>query len=174
MDDRQFKENIDRIRRNEKDGLKNIYEEYNPMIYSTVFEILRSREDAEDITSEFFIRLWDIAPGYREGRGHRAWMLTIARNMAIDHIRKRKREELMEEIPDHGHPGEAFPEEAICSRTTLEQAMDQLKAEEREVVNLKIMGQLTFKEIAALLKKPQGTVSWCYQTAIRKLKEVQL
>ena len=144
------------------------------MIYSTVFEILRSREDAEDITSEFFIRLWDIAPGYREGRGHRAWMLTIARNMAIDHIRKRKREELMEEIPDHGHPGEAFPEEAICSRTTLEQAMDQLKAEEREVVNLKIMGQLTFKEIAALLKKPQGTVSWCYQTAIRKLKEVQL
>ena len=158
MDDRQFKENIDRIRRNEKDGLKNIYEEYNPMIYSTVFEILRSREDAEDITSEFFIRLWDIAPGYREGRGHRAWMLTIARNMAIDHIRKRKREELMEEIPDHGHPGEAFPEEAICSRTTLEQAMDQL----------------TFKEIAALLKKPQGTVSWCYQTAIRKLKEVQL
>ena len=41
-------------------------------------------------------------------------------------------------------------------------------------VNLKIMGELTFREIAGILKKPQGTVAWCYRTAIRKLGEVQL
>ena len=49
-----------------------------------------------------------------------------------------------------------------------------LKEEEREIVNLKIMGELTFKEIAALLGRPQGTVAWCYRTAMKKLKEVQL
>lgn len=52
--------------------------------------------------------------------------------------------------------------------------MQTLKEEERQIVNLKIMGQLTFREIAAILKKPQGTVAWCYRTAISKLKEVRL
>lgn len=174
MNDRQFEENIGRICRNDREGLKLIYEDYCPLIYSVVLEILQNREDAEDVASEFFIRLWDIAPTYRPGNGHRGWMLTIARNMAIDHVRKRKKESLSAEIPDYLQAGEDFPEERLCHRLSLEQALKTLKQEEREIVNLKIMGELTFKEIAAMLQKPQGTVAWCYRTAIQKLKEVQL
>ena len=174
MEDRQFEENIARICRNDKEGLRNIYEEYNPMIYSTVFEILQNREDAEDITSEFFIRLWDIGPKYKAGNGHRGWLLTIARNMAIDLIRKKKREELTGEIAGYRQENQVFPDEGICRKTSLEQAMEGLKAEELEIINLKIMGELTFKEIADILKKPQGTIAWCYRTAIGKLKEVQI
>ena len=160
----RFEENIDRICRNDREGLRQIYEDYCPMIYSVVLDVLHNREDAEDITSEFFIRLWDIADTYKPGRGHRAWMITIARNMAADHLRKRSHECLTAELS----------EEALCSRLSLEQAMQTLKEEERQIVNLKIMGQLTFREIAAILKKPQGTVAWCYRTAISKLKEVRL
>lgn len=174
MNDRQFEDNIGRICRNDREGLKVIYEDYCPLIYSAVLEILHNREDAEDVASEFFIRLWDIAPGYRPGKGHRAWLLTIARNMAIDHLRKRKKENLTAEIPEYLQSGEDFPEDRLCHKLSLEQALKTLKEEEREIVNLKIMGELTFKEIAAVLKKPQGTVAWHYRTAIQKLKEVQL
>lgn len=174
MTDRQFEENISRICRNDREGLRNIYEDYGSLIYSVVLEVLKNREDAEDAASEFFIRLWDIAGSYRAGTGHRAWMITIARNLAVDVVRKRKRECLSAEIPDYLQTGEDFPEERLCQKLSLEQAMNTLKEEEREIVNLKIMGELTFREIAAVLKKPQGTVAWCYRTAMRKLKEVQL
>lgn len=174
MNDQQFEQNIGRICRNDKDGLREIYEDYCPLIYSVTGELLGNREDAEDVTSEFFIRLWDIADTYRPGRGHRAWLITIARNMAIDYLRKRKRESLTAEIPDYLQAGESSCEERLCQKLGLEQALMTLKEEERQIVNLKIMGELTFREIASVLKKPQGTVAWYYRTAIRKLKEVQL
>ena len=88
MKEQLFNENIKRICRNDKEGLRQIYEDYCPMVYSAVWEVLCNRQDAEDVTSEFFIRLWDIADTYRPGKGHRAWLLTIAHNMAIDYLRK--------------------------------------------------------------------------------------
>ncbi len=173
MNDQQFAGNIRRICQNDREGLKNIYEDYCPTIFSVVFDILRNREDAEDVTSEFFIRLWDIADTYRAGRGHRAWMITIARNMAIDYARKKSREICTEEIPYE--PGDkSSAEDSICRKLTLEQALMALKTEERQVVNLKIMGELTFREIGRILKKPPGTVAWRYRTALEKLKEVEL
>lgn len=173
MTEQLFTESISQICKNEKEGLRRIYEDYNPMIYSAVWEIVRNREDAEDLTSEFFIRLWNAADTYRPGRGHRAWMLTIARNMALDHLRKRRREEPVEELPEDSQGQKEF-DEGVVNAVSLAQALQTLKEDEREIVNLKIMGELTFREIARMLGKPQGTVAWCYRTAIRKLREVRL
>ncbi len=173
MTEQLFSESISQICRNDKEGLRRIYEDYNPLIYSAVWEILRSREDAEDVTSDFFIRLWDAADTYRPGHGHRAWMLTIARNMAIDYLRKRRREEPVEVLPEDGGKQTPVDERAV-NALSLQQALESLKEDERQIINLKIMGGLTFREIAAMLGRPQGTVAWCYRTAIRKLREVRL
>ena len=170
MNDRQFEEQIDRICRNDKDGLRMIYEDYNPLIYSVAAGILNRREDAEDVTSEFFIRLWNIAHTYRKGRGHKAWMITIAHNMTIDYQRKHSREQAVEEIAEAGAAGWEHSENQLVTRISLEQALKTLEQEEREIVNLKIMGELTFREIAAIVGKPLGTVTWRYRTAIGKLK----
>lgn len=173
MNDQQFEQNIRLILQNDRRGLKHIYEAYCPMIFSIVSDILKNREDGEDVTSEFFIRLWDIADTYRPGNGHRAWMITIARNMAIDYLRKKSRETPTAEIPDDLQE-KPSAEDRVFRKLSLEQALQTLKKEERQVVNLKIMGELTFHEIAKILKKPPGTVAWRYRTAIQKLKEVQL
>lgn len=169
MNDQHFEQSIHRICKNDKEGLREIYEDYCPMIYSVVLDILKNREDAEDITSDFFIRLWDIAGSYKKGNGHRAWLITIARNMAIDHLRKRMREQPTAEIPDYLHQAPS-PEDSVIKSVSLEHALKTLKDEERQIIDLKIMGELTFKEIALLLKKPQGTVAWLYRNAVGKLK----
>lgn len=174
MNDQQFQDNISRICVNDREGLRAIYEDYCALIYSVTMEILHNREDAEDVTSEFFIRLWDIAESYRPGKGHRAWMITIAHNMAIDYLRKRKRENPAEEVPEPPQSGQDSQEDRLLNRLSLAQALMTLKEEERQIVNLKIMGELTFREIAELLDKPQGTVAWLYRTAIGKLKGVRL
>lgn len=170
MKEQLFREHISQICRNDKEGLRGIYEDYSPMIYSVVWEILRNREDAEDVTSEFFIRLWEIAETYRSGNGHRAWMITIAHNMAIDYLRKRRREEPTDELPEDYGNGQVMIEDKVLGEISLEKALLTLKEDERQIVNMKIMGELTFREIAQILKKPQGTVAWCYRSAIQKLK----
>lgn len=170
MTDHQFEEQIDRICRNDKEGLRSIYEDYHPLIFSVAAGILGRREDAEDITSEFFIRLWNTAHKYRRGRGHRAWLITIAHNMTIDYQRKHSREQAVEEIPEVSQMQWDLNENQILGRISLEQALKLLGQEERQIINLKIMGELTFREIAAIIGSPLGTVTWRYQSAIKKLK----
>lgn len=172
MEEKQFHACMRKIKAGDKSALHEIYEKYIGYIYSVVFQIVLNKEDAEDITSEFFIKLWKLADTYRSGSGHRAWMSTIARNMAIDLLRKNKREILTEDFADSISDNASADdvEGEVLSDMSLRAALDTLKPGEREVVNMKIMGELTFQEIADVLKQPLGTVTWRYQNAIKKLR----
>lgn len=84
MNEHQFEDAVARMIRGDKTGLKDIYEAYVGYIYRIVYEILQNRENAEDVTSDFFIRLWDRAGQFKSGGGHRGYLAVMARNMAID------------------------------------------------------------------------------------------
>lgn len=172
MEDKQFSACMERMKNGDKNALHEIYEAYIGYIYSVVFQIVSNREDAEDITSEFFIKLWKLADTYHGGNGHRAWMAAIARNMAIDLLRKTKREVLTDDFADTAleNASDECVEQAVISDMSLKAALDTLKPNEREVVNLKIMGGLTFQEIADILKIPLGTITWRYQNSMKKLR----
>lgn len=192
MTEEQFYDCIVRIRQKDKSGLKDIYEAYMPYIYTIIFGILQNRENAEDVASEFFIKLYSNADGYRQGSGHRGYLATIARNMAIDFIRKHKREVLTADfsnsdgtengtstISDDGENSyirttsdttESEVEKQVVSDMSLKEALALLKPEERTIIDMKILGELTFKEIAAILSVPIGTVTWRYREGINKLR----
>lgn len=179
MTDQQFNDCLVRIRNKDKSGLHEIYEEYISFIYHVVLDIVKNRENAEDITSEFFIKLWDRSDGYRPGSGHKGYMATIARNMAIDHIRKYRREELTAGMEDEDAPpdeiasaesGSSSPEEEVVATLSVEQALDRLKPVYRQIIIMKVLSDMTFKEIASVLEMPMGTVTWNYQEAIKQLR----
>ena len=172
MEEKRFSACMKRIRKGDRSALHEIYEAYIGYIYSVVFRVVLNREDAEDVTSEFFIRLWNLGSAYRSGSGHRAWMAAIARNMAIDLLRKKKREVLTDDFADSASEPVAADdvEKEVISDMSLKEALETLGPAEREIVNLKIMGGLTFREIADLLKQPLGTVTWRYQNAVGKLR----
>lgn len=169
MEDFEFEGCIRRIRRGDKEGLKQIYQAYVGLIYSVIYDMTGQKEDAQDLTSEFFIRLWDRADTYRFGGKHKAWMMTIARNMTIDFLRKQRRELPMEELPEPGQETEDVAVEVV-GNLSFREAMKLLKPAEQEILDLKVLGGFTFQEIAALLKKPMGTVTWLYRQGIRKLR----
>ena len=95
MEETQFSACMERIKSGDKEALHDIYQAYIGYIYSVVLGVVQNKEDAEDVTSEFFIKLWRLADTYKGGNGHKAWLATIARNMAIDLIRKNKKVVLM-------------------------------------------------------------------------------
>ncbi len=168
MEEKQFSACMERMRSGDRSALHEVYESYIGYIYTIVLQTVSNREDAEDVTSEFFMKLWRLADTYREGKGHRAWMAAIARNMAVDLLRKTKREVLTEVVTEDA--SDVSVEKEVIADMSLRQALDSLKPGEREVVHLKIMGEMTFQEIADILKIPLGTVTWRYQNAIRKLR----
>ena len=185
MTEEKFSECIQGLNRGDKDGLRQVYEEYVSYIYGIVRSLLASREEAEDVTSEFFIKLWEKSDSYRAGNGHKGWMATIARNLAIDTLRKKRREEPVdfqmragsgeEDCTEaasralHATDGKSVEEEVVGS-LTVKEAFSLLKEPEREVVHLKIMSGMTFQEIADLLGSPMGTVTWRYREAMKKLR----
>lgn len=188
MTDHMFDACMERINRGDKDALHEIYEEYLPYIFSIVLQIVQIRETAEDITSEFFIKLWTTSEKYHPGGGHKGYIATMARNMAIDYMRKNKREILVDNLESPESDGEddkmpvsatavnelskagQTPEEEVILSISMEEALNMLSPPEREVINLKIMGELTFQEIATILNRPMGTVTWQYRNAINKLR----
>lgn len=200
MTEQEFEQAVWRIRSGDKDGLKEIYLAYVKFIYAVIYEILKNRENTEDVTSEFFIKLWDVAENYRPGSGHKGYLATIARHMAIDWLRKHKKEVLMAapDLSDRGETdegtcgimaadmqgaGSGIPvadtgtnqvtkpvEDEVVGNIALEQALATLKEGERQIVNMKILGDMTFREISEVLQMPMGTVTWKYQNAIGKLR----
>lgn len=185
MNEHQFEDAVARMVKGDRAGLKDIYEAYAGYIYRIVYEVLHNRENAEDVTSEFFIRLWDKAGLFKPGGGHRGYLAVMARNMAIDYLRKYRKEELtallqdIETRPEEEREGggrfyketaESEVEKSVVQEMSVEEALAFLKPAERQIVSLKVLGDLTFKEIAKALGIPMGTVTWKYQNAIKKLR----
>lgn len=178
MTDMQFETAMQKIRSGDKQGLQEIYEEYIGLIYTIVKDVLKSKENAEDVTSDFFIKLWDRADTFQSGRGHKTWITTIARNMAIDYLRKYGKEEIREfsEEPETdaafgGHAELDSPvEREVLADMTITEALSGLKENEKQIMNMKILGDMTFQEIAGTLRISIGTVTWRYQNAVKKLR----
>lgn len=166
----EFNQSMRKIRAGNKEGLKEIYSEYLPYIYSIVYGVVGSKENAEDITSDFFIKLWSIADSYEEGReAHKGYLATIARNMSLDFLRKNQRMILTEdeEMPEQETEG---TEDTVVGELTVMEALSKLKENEQKVVRMKILSEMTFQEIASELGIPMGTVTWRYQNAMNKLR----
>ena len=185
MNEQQFENAVSRMVQGDKTGLKEIYEAYIGYIYRIVYEILQNKENAEDVTSDFFIRLWDKAEQFKTGTGHKGYLATMARNMAIDFIRKHRKEELTALLQDiqcdteeeetskqklYKEKKENEVEQTVLSEMSVQEALSHLKPSERQVVSLKVLGELTFKEIAQIMEIPMGTVTWKYQNAMKKLR----
>ncbi len=85
---RAMSELIERLRKRDAEGLAAAYDRYGKLVYSLFVRITRDQSAAEDLVQELFIRLWNRAREFDSSRGALGvWIMSIARNMAIDHVR---------------------------------------------------------------------------------------
>ena len=87
MTDIDFTRYMAAMAKGDRESLRFIYDEYLRLIFAVVYDTIGQREEAEDVTSEFFIKMYSVAASYRPGNGHKRWMVTIAKNMAVDRVR---------------------------------------------------------------------------------------
>ena len=174
MTDEQFEAAIGLIVRGRKDGLRQIYDAYAKQVFQVIAGIVKDPHDAEDLTADMFMKLWETASQYKPGNGHKRYITVMARNLAIDFLRKNGRQSF--ELDDDESGTEAADsqdlEKDVEGSLGFSQALDALNPKQRHIVDLHIGMQMTLQEISDSLGIPLGTVSWNYRAAIERLKKL--
>lgn len=153
------------VRSGDMTAFEKIYKELKTPVYTIIVRITGDENMAEDLLQEVFIKLFRFPP--TQGiHNPRAYIFKIARNLAIDDMRKQKPLVPLDEIEDTVQDSEWD----FDTKSDIEAAMKQLTPLERQIVTLRINGGLKFREIADIVEKPSGTVLWRYQTAVSKLR----
>lgn len=131
--------------------------------YNLARWLVRNSHDAEDVVQEAYIRAFKFFGGYQGGNA-RSWILRIVRNAAYTFIEKRRPADLAEEFDETLHTGEkgqSDPEAALMQSAegrVLQEALEALPVRFREVLILREIEGLSYKEIAAVADIPIGTV----------------
>lgn len=151
-----------------------LYDLYLDRVYRYVYYRLGNRQDAEDVTEQVFLRALQAINRFRHHDSpFIAWLLGIARNAVIDHLRARKANQpLSEALMDkdrHGDP--ALMADLRCTHEQLRQAILGLKPDYRDVIVLRFVEQLDHAQTAAALDKSEGAARVLQHRALAALRE---
>jgi RNA polymerase sigma factor (sigma-70 family) len=150
-----------------------LYERTFPRVYAYVASLLRDRAAAEDVTAQTFERAYRKQTGYRSRRGSReAWLFGIARNAALDELRRRKRRARLETEPiDDAAPDVDEAVELALQRETVRAALGALDGRERDLLALKFSGGLSNAEIARVLGVSETAAGTRLHRTLTKLRK---
>jgi len=155
----------------DKEAFATIYNKYINKIYRFTFYKTSSKEIAEDITSQAFLKLWEIIAQGGQIKTLQAFLYQIARNLIIDHYRSKHNTEVPLEFETDKQA--IHIDEKIHSKIDnelLRPAVMQLKEEYREVVVLRYIEELSISEIAKIVDKTNGNVRTLTHRALKELR----
>jgi RNA polymerase sigma factor (sigma-70 family) len=155
------------------EGFSELYKRTFPRVYAYVASLLRDRSAAEDVTAQAFERAYRKRRSYRPARGSMdAWLFGIARNAALDELRRRKRRAVLEVDPeDTVSPAPEDQAELALRRETVRAALASLDGQERDLIALKFAGGLSNGEIARVLGMSESNAGTRLHRTITKLRE---
>jgi len=176
---------VERAREGDRAAFGQLVDEYKDKIYNYVARMLNDPYEAEDVTQEAFLRAFRSLPRFRGASSFHTWLYRIASNLAIDVVRKRKRQEptfsldqplesdegeYERELPDET----GGPEDRTSTRETriaVRRAIMGLPEKLRDVMILYELQGETYEDIAGILDVPLGTVKSRLFNARNRLKE---
>ena len=154
----------------DREALAQLYHRTRTSVYGLALSYLKNAQDAQDVTQDTFVRVWDSAHQYRPKGSPMGWLLAVAKNLALMKLRQRARQvELDDEEWDAIPAGDTglSPED----RQILQTALAKLDGQERQVVMLHAVAGLKHRETAALMGLPLSTVLSRYHRALSKLQK---
>jgi RNA polymerase sigma factor (sigma-70 family) len=153
-------------------GFEELYRACVRDVYAYVASLLHERAAAEDVTAQAFERALRRRRSFDSRRGtQRAWLFAIARNAALDELRRRRRTVALVADPAEAAPADDAGEEFAVRRATVRAALAALDARDRELIALKFHAGLSTAEIAAVLGISPTNASTRVHRAVTRLRE---
>ena len=166
IDTEQMNNIIRQLKSGNMDLFDDFYELTKKQVYVAIINIIKNKTICEDIMQDTYLKFLNNIHKYKDKTNVIAFIVTIARNLAINEYNKNKREV---------HYDLSLYEEEIVSKTEetplLDLVYETLSGIELEVFILHVIDDLKHREIAKIMKKPLGTITWLYNKALKKMKE---
>jgi RNA polymerase sigma-70 factor, ECF subfamily len=167
---------IARLRRRDSGAMAELYDRYGRAVYSLVLRIVRDRGVAEDLVQEVFLRVWNRVQGFDDSRGALAtWVLTIARNQAVDYIRSLEGRRWNSAAAETEHLAAVTNVEndylLSAQSEQVRTAIGKLSEQQRRVIELAYFEGLSQSEMAEHIRQPLGTVKTWVRTALKTLRD---
>jgi RNA polymerase sigma-70 factor (ECF subfamily) len=166
---------VDRAQQGDRGALEELYLIHFDRIYSYLHVSVGNRHDAEDLTTQTFLKMLEAIGKFRwQSAPFSAWLFRIAHNLAMDHFRANKRwqpeEDVPEPEPDETTSAEAGAFESIGRKSMLE-LIEDLSPEQQQVLTLKFVFNFANAEAATILGKTEGAIKSLQHRALVSLQK---
>ena len=153
----------------ERDALAELYQRTRSAVYGLALSYLKNTHDAQELTQDVYVQVWNCAEQYRPTGSPMGWLLTVCRNLCLMRLRREERHAALSEEEWAAIPTQECGLDAE-ERTLLQSALEVLHEEERRIVLLHAVTGMKHREIAALLELPLPTVLSKYHRALKKMR----
>jgi RNA polymerase sigma-70 factor (ECF subfamily) len=166
---------VGRAQQGDRDALEELYLIHFDRIYSYLHMSVGNRHDAEDLTTQTFLKMLESIGKFRfQAAPFSAWLFRIAHNLAMDHFRASRRWQPEEEVPEpHGVEQVSAEEEAFQSigRKSMLELIEGLSHEQQQVLTLKFVFNFGNGEVATILGKTEGAIKSLQHRALASLQK---
>ena len=166
------KELVSRVRAGDQNAMGALYDRYSPLVYAVGLRVLADTAAAEDMLQEVFMQLWRNPTRFDASRGSLgAWLAVIARNRAIDALRKRRYESDIEDIVVSVEPDLASEADRSRAAKNVRGALNGMHPAQRQALEMAFFEGLTHTEIAAKTGEPLGTIKTRIRAGLLALRK---
>jgi RNA polymerase sigma-70 factor (ECF subfamily) len=166
---------VEQAQAGEREALEELYLIHFDRIYSYLHMTVGNRHDAEDLTTQTFLRMLESIGKFRfQSAPFSAWLFRIAHNLSMDHFRANKRWQPEEDVPEPvGGEERSAEDEAFHSigRASMLELIDSLSHEQQQVLTLKFVFNFSNGEAATILDKTEGAVKSLQHRALVSLQK---
>lgn len=176
MNPQQLAKLLNQIQNDDESALVALYDQYVNAVFSVAYQVLGNKLDAEEVTQDVFMRIWNKSELYDSRRGKFiSWLLTMTRRIAIDYLRHKKRASQVEnpvslDEKDYLYETTLVYRDMTELQRMLSSAMQELPTAYRDAIQLAYFKGMTHNEIADYLDRPLGTVKSHIRQGMEKLR----
>ncbi|MGA7858007.1 MAG: sigma-70 family RNA polymerase sigma factor [Terracidiphilus sp.] len=163
---------LTRVKAGDQQAMTDVFDRYGSMVYSVALRVLKDPGQAEDVMQEILFQVWKNPGLFVEGRGSLgAWLAVMARNRAIDAVRRRRPTDPVEEVVLVSNTNLALEVERNSMMEKVREVLKGLPSEQQKSVEMAFFDGLTHAEISAKTGDPLGTVKTRIRAALISVRK---
>lgn len=156
------------IKDNKTDAFEQLYNKCNKLVYGVAFSMVKNKQDAEDIVQIVFTKIYSIDKSKLPSKNEASWIYSMTKNETINFLKKKNNNINLDDIYEIEDKNDNINK--TIDKESYNKLISGLNDKEKEIISLKVLADLSFDEIAEILKTPTGTVKWKYYKSIHTLK----
>ena len=156
------------LKTNRKLGIEELYKNYSKLVFGVIYSILKNTDETEDVLQNVFVKIFKLDNEKLPTKSHLSWLYSVAKNETINYIKKHSKEknyESLYEITDND-----TEIEKVLDKEYFNKLIENLPPKQQEILSLKIISNLSFREIANILDMKISTVQWHYYKSLNTIK----